>query len=372
MDQNVQFKKLPPVWLINIINEFRQFLLRVHRKSYPPNIVLYEIFQHFWLMPCLRVAAELNVAAIVENDPKSPIQLADVTKSDPENLFRIIRALSTHGIFTFDDLGRIMNTDISRTLIDGKDSMRPMILQHLGKLNWTVFNELGYTVKTGLNAFKKVNGKNIYDYLPENPAESILFDRSISNLTQISLEPLLNAYDFSKYKTIVDIGGGEGLLLSAILQRNPNLQGILYDLPEGLKNSTNVIQQYGVSDRMKVEPGNFFESVPQGADAYLLKNVLHNWSDDDCIKILTHIRDTIPADGKLLVVEMVIEKDLKPSLGKLIDVQMMVYTKGGRERTRKQFRRIIGKSGFNILRYVPTIAPLSIIEAQKFPIRNLK
>ncbi|MEI6900656.1 MAG: methyltransferase [Bacteroidota bacterium] len=318
-------------------------------------------------MPCLKVAAELNVAAIVENDPHSPIQLAAKTKSNPENLFRIIRALSTHGIFTFDEFGRIENTDLSRVLIDSNSSIRQMILHHLGRLNWTMFSELPYSVKTGRSAFVRFQGKDIYEYLSENPDEAALFDQSMTNLTRISLEPILSVYDFGKFKTIVDIGGGDGLLLSAILRKYPNLQGILFDRSGSMNNAPTITEQFGVTDRVKIVEGDFFETIPHGADVYIMKNVVHNWSDPDGINILKKVSEAIPQNSKLLVIEMVIDKNNRQPFGKLIDIEMMVFTKGGRERTRKQYRRILGLGGFNILRYVPTISPLYIIEAQKFP-----
>jgi hypothetical protein len=362
MNNEITIRKLPPAWFIRIISKFRQSLLWLNKRSFPAGVVLYEHFQYFWLLPCIRVAAELDVAGLLKQGPKSIEELASLTGSNQENLFRLIRALSSQDIFKFQKNGLVTNTRLSKALIDGKGSLRHMIMQHLGTLNWSVFNELSHSVRTGGDAFNKVFGEQIYDYLSKHPEESGLFDRSMTNLSELSLEPIVNAYDFSRFHTLADIGGGEGLLLSSILFTNPKLQGILFDLPEGLTHTKQVTQKYGVTARMKIIPGNFFKNAPTGADGYLLKNILHNWGDEECRSILQNLKTVLPDNGKILILEMVLDEGNAPSFGKLVDIQMMVFMHSGKERTAREFQKIIEGAGLRMKRIIPTIAPLSIIE----------
>ena len=365
MNDEIHFRKLPPVWFIRVLSTFRYWLLLLNRRLFPANVVLYEHFQYFWLLPCLRVAAELDIAGIINDRPLEITKLAEKTGADQEYLFRILRALTSNGIFKLRKDGKYTNSPMSRAMVDGNGSLRFMIMQHLGSFNWSAFNELPYSVRTGEDAVQKVYGKRIYDYLSENRGESELFDRSMTNLAELSIEPVLSAYDFSKQGTIADIGGGEGLLLSAILYVNPKVRGILYDLPEGLSSAKTILKKYNVTDRVEITPGDFFESAPSGATIYLLKNIIHNWSDEDCIRILKNIKEVLPENGKILIIEMMIEEDNKPSFGKLIDIQMMVIMNKGKERTRQEYKALLTKAGLKINRIIPTISPLSLIEATR-------
>jgi len=365
MGNDRHFRKLPPVWFIKALNSLRYWLLLLNRRLFPASIVLYEHFQYFWLLPCLRVAAELDIAGMIKDRPMTILELAKETRTDPDYLFRIMRALSGNGIFKHRKDGKYSNSPMSKALIDGKSSLRYVIMQHLGSFNWQTFNELGHSVRTGENAVQKVWGKGIYDYLSENSEESEIFDRSMTNLTELSIEPILSVYDFSKFNRIADIGGGEGLLLSAILYKNPNVKGILFDLQEGLFRAESILKKYNVKERTETIQGNFFESSPVGAGIYLLKNILHNWSNEDCIRILKNIKNVLPDNGKILIIEMVIEEDNKPSFGKLLDIQMMVFMNKGKERTRKEYEALLSMAGLQIDRIIPTISPLSVIEAIK-------
>jgi hypothetical protein len=316
-----------------------------------------------WILPAIRVAAELDIAGILEKEPMTIDQLALRTDSDPESLSRMMRALSGEGIFKKHKNGLYKNTSLSKVLTDGKGSLRHCMMQHLGSLNWNLFSEFPYTVKTGKSAFSKVYGQKIYDYLSMHPQESELFDQSMTNLSEISIEPVLSAVDFSYYPVIADIGGGEGLLLSSILFKNKRSRGILFDLPEGLNGSGIILNNYGVADRIQVIEGSFFTTAPAGADAYLLKNILHNWSNEDCLKILRNIAEVMPAKGKILILEMIIDDENRSSFGKLIDLQMMVFMEKGKERTRKEFEILLDQAGLQLNRVISTAAPISVIEA---------
>jgi hypothetical protein len=331
--------------------------------TFPASIVMYERFTSFWILSAVRVAAELDIAGILEKEMLSIEQLAERTGSDPQALFRMMRALSSEGIFKRTKDGLYRNTKLSKILTDGKGSLRYTLMQHLGTLNWTVFNDLSFSIKTGKSPFTKVYGMKIYDYLSQHPDESALFDHSMTNLSEISIEPILSAIDFSKYAVIADIGGGEGLLLSSILYKNKNSRGILFDLPEGLNHPAIIFEKFGVTDRVQVIPGSFFDTAPSGADVYILKNIIHNWSFEESVKILNNIRNVMPPHGRILILEAILDDQNHASLGKLIDLQMMVFMEDGKERTLKEFDAILQHAGLKINRVIPTIAPISIIEA---------
>jgi DNA-binding Lrp family transcriptional regulator len=366
MPNPIIIHKLPPVWFIRILIAFRNGLLKIHRSTFPANVVMYERLTSFWVLAAIRVAAELDIAGILEKGPLTIEKLAENTGSDPDALFRMMRALVSEGIFKLNRKGLYKNTFQSKVLAEGKGSLRQTMMQHLGTLNWTVFNDLSYCIRTGKSAFSKVYGLKIYDYLAEHKLESELFDRSMTNLSEISIEPILNAFDFSNYPLIADIGGGEGLLLSSILYKTKHSKGILFDLPEGLANSKAILEKYGVTGRVEVVEGSFFTAAPAGADAYILKNILHNWSQEDSVRILTNIRKNMPPHAKILILEMILGEDSLPFFGKLIDLQMMVFMEAGKERTLKEFDELLHQSGLKLNKVIPTIAPISIIEAVIF------
>ena len=365
MRDSREVRNLPPVWFIRLLNNLRQALITIGNKMYPANVILIEQIQYFWILSCIRVAAELNIAGQLRDRPKTIDDLARITGAHGPSLYRVMRALASHGIFRMNRHNEFANTSLSKPLIDGKGSLRHMIMHHLGDLNWSVFNEIMYTVKTGKDAFSKVNGMKIYDYLSEHEGSSALFDQSMTELTDFSIEPLLNAYDFSGYKTIADIGGGEGLLLANILFKHKDIKGILIEIPAGTNGHREIFGKFGVADRIRVVHGNFLESIQEVADAYIVKNIIPNWGDEDSVTILTNLRQVLPDHGKILLVEIVVDEGNRPSYGKIFDIQMMVCMPSGKERTMSEFKIIIDKAGLKIHRIIPTIAPFSIIELTK-------
>lgn len=363
MADPIVIRKLPPVWFIRLINFFRSGLLWLHRITFPPSIVMYERFTSFWILAAIKVAAEMDIAGILKKGPLSIEQLAEQTNSDPQTLFRMMRALASEGVFKRTKKGLYRNTRLSKVLTSGKGSLRYTLMQHLGTLNWTVLNDLSYSIKTGKSAFSMIHGMKIYDYLSEHPEESVLFDRSMTDLSEIAIEPILSSFDFSKFPVIADIGGGEGLLLSSILFKNKKSRGILFDTPEGLHHPERIFEKFGVTERVQVIQGNFFNTAPAGADVYLLKNIIHNWSIEESVLILSNIRKVMPIHGKILILEMILDDTNHASIGKLIDLQMMVFMNEGKERTLKEFETLLQLSGLKLNRVIPTIAPICIIEA---------
>lgn len=356
---------LPPYWLVASLDRFRKVLLQINRRLFPGNVVLYEQFQYFWMLPALYVAARLDIASRLKDRPLQAEELALATGCTVVGIRRIMRALSSQGIFASTKDGSFRLNRLSRPLLPGPGSLRDMILHHLGPVNWELMNHLELAVRTGEDPFNHIHGKGIYDYLRDHPEEYALFDRSMSNLSDLSIAPILNAFNFSDYSIIADIGGGEGTLLATILRGHPKSSGILFDTPEGLAKANVVLQKTEVFERIKIMEGDFFSGAPPDAGLYILKNILHNWNDQDCIRILRNIQHQMPENGKVMIIEMIIPEGNKPSFSKLLDIQMLVSMKGGKERTVSEFRDLISESGLTSPEIVPTISPLALIIAGK-------
>lgn len=356
---------LPPVFIIKIINFFRTFLIQLNRKLFPGNVVLYEQFQYFWLLPCIYVAAKLDIATLLKNKPLTACEIAENLNADKSNILRIMRALSSEGIFRQYRDGRFALNRLAKGLLDEPGSLRYMILHHLGPVNWNLMSNLEYAVSSGNDAFTDKYGKEIYEFLKDNPDEHALFDKSMSNLSDLGLAPILNVYDFSRFPLIIDIGGGEGFLLSNILKCNPGINGILFDTGEALLKAPEMLALHQVENRTAIVSGNFFKAIPGAGDLYILKNIIHNWSDEQAVELLKTIHKAIGPGAILLMIEMVILSGNGPSLVKLLDIQMMATMHGAKERTGDEYRNLLEKSGFTLIRIIPTIAPISLIEARK-------
>ncbi len=365
MSKYQSHQKLPPVWLIKVITAFRTFLIHLNRKLFPGNVVLYEQFQNFWLLPSIYVAAKLDIAKLLKDNPLTVTEIAERLDVDPLNVSRILRALSSQGIFKQTRDGRFAINSMAKGLLDEPGSLRYMILHHLGPINWNLMSNLEVSVRTGKNAFTDKYGKEIWDFLKDHQDENALFDKSMSNLSELGLAPILNAYEFSKFPLIIDLGGGEGFLLANILRENAGCRGILFDTNVALEKASEMFAMHKVESRTEIVSGDFFNSIPAFGDLYILKNIIHNWSDEQAVKLLQKIHQVIKPNGLLLIIEMVVPSGNGPSLAKLLDIQMMATMPGGKERTGSEYRTLLEKSGFSLSQIIPTIAPVSLIEAKK-------
>ncbi|TSA25669.1 MAG: methyltransferase [Bacteroidetes bacterium] len=354
---------LPPRWIVKTLAGFRSGLFTLHQRLFPGSIVVYEKFQYLYLLPCLHVAAELNVAGLLQNGNRKVENLASETNVNAESLYRVLRVLASHGIFREHADKTFSNTRLSRPLMEGPESLRHMLRHHLGPLNWAITGELLESVRTGTDGFNRKYGKNIYDYLAGDSDRFALFDQSMADLSSLGLAPLLQAYSFSQFTTLADIGGGDGASLISILQICPNLRGILFDLPAALTKAKEMLHHTDLENLITLIEGNFMEAVPSGADGYLLKHVLHNWDDQHCVAILSNIRKVMPEQGKLIVVEMLVPPGNRASVAKMIDIQMLTSMPGGRERTRQEFEILFSRAGLSLTGEYPTVAPFSVLEA---------
>jgi hypothetical protein len=329
------------------------------KDPHPP--VLFQMATAYWLSQAIYVAAKLGLADLLENGPQSIAKLALATRADERSLFRLLRALSSVGVFSEVDKDRFALSSLAEALrSDVPGSLRDIVIT-VGEIHYLACGELLHSVRTGSTAFNQVFGKSLFDYLEQNADTANAFNRGMTNVSALLAHALLLAYDFTGIASMVDVGGGEGKLLQKILTFNPQMRGIVFDLPNAIQ-SVN----YTPLDRAQCSyvSGNFFASVPEGADAYLLCGVLHDWDDDRAITILRNCRKamTMTKSGRVLLVEMIVPDSNSASFSKLLDLNMLVMT-GGRERTEAEFKALLYAANYRITRIIPTMAPQRIIEA---------
>jgi hypothetical protein len=313
----------------------------------------------------LYVAAKLSIADLLADKPQTVSALASQTNTHERSLYRALRSLASIGVFQEIEPKVFALTPYAEALrADAPNSMRNGVIFMGEKWHWQVWGELLYSVQTGKPAWGHELGGEVFDYFTNHPAEAEIFNKAMTDLSVSSAPSVVEAYDFSAFTTLVDIAGGHGYLLSQILKANPQLNGVLFDMPSVIAGASALLEQEGVKERVTTVAGNFFESVPANADAYIMKHIIHDWDDERAVQILQNIGKGIQADGKVLVVETVVPEGDEPHYSKLLDLEMLV-SPGGVERTAAEYKELFAAAGFRLTRIVPTQTPFSIIEAVK-------
>ena len=280
----------------------------------PPRDALLRMTNAFQASQAIHVAAILGIADLLEDGPRSADELAEATGTHATTLYLLLRALASVGVFAEETDGRFGSTPLAEYLrTDAPGSLRGWAM-YIGQPSfWTSWGRLLDSVRTGEPAFPEVNGTNAWEYLAAHPEESAIFDAAMTGLSAGVVEAVVQSYDFSGIGVLVDVGGGEGTLLAAILAANPALRGILFDQLDVVADAGPLLERAGMADRCEVVGGNFFEAVPEGADAYPLKSIVHGWDDASAIEILHACRAAMPGGGKLPLVEFVIRAGNEPT-----------------------------------------------------------
>jgi hypothetical protein len=313
---------------------------------------------------CIYAAAVLGLADLLKEGPLSTAEIAKMLPADEGALYRVLRLLAGHGIFEETASRTFGNSNLSHYLrVDVPGSMRAVFIFRGSSYFFSPFQEIVYSLRTGLSAREKVQGMNGWEFLRQHPEEAQIFDDAMTAMSGFVGESLTAAYDFGAWGSLMDVGGGNGMLLRTILRAHPNLRGVLAD-------QTHVIDRARargflggeLEARASYEECNFFERVPSGCRAYMMKSVIHDWEDEEARAILKNCRNAVPADGVLLLVEYCVREETKASFADSVDVVMLVLT-GGKERTELEFRQLLASSGFRLNRVLPTPAGISIIEA---------
>ena len=307
--------------------------------------------------------AELGVADQIEaGSPQSVESLASATGTHERSLYRILRYLASHGLFQEIGNRQFDHTPLSECLrSDAKGSFRAAA-QMIHRM-FAAWDGLHHAALTGEPGFNKAYGQPIFDYVGTHPELGPILDAGMTAFHGHETAAMLEAYDFGGIRILADIGGGNGSLISAVLQRYPNLKGILFDLGHVIGRARENIQASGLSDRCTVIEGSFFESVPSGADAYLFRHIIHDWTDEQSVHILSNCRKVIPKHGKLLIVEAVVPTGNEPSLAKDFDMTMLTFP-GGIERTEEEYRFLFEQAEFQLNSITPTASAISIVEGQ--------
>jgi hypothetical protein len=322
-----------------------------------------QIISGFWISRAVYVIGKLGIPDLLQTGPKTAAELASATNTHAPSLFRILRALVSVGVLNSSDGERFAQTPLSETLVtDAPGSLRWFAISELGQEHYPAWGNVMHSVKTGEIAFDNFFGVDIWKYFQQNPEDAAVFNNSMSNITAAANEAITSLYDFSQFGTLVDVGGGHGGLITSILKQNPELKGVLFDAPEVIEGARPKIEAAGLADRLETVAGNFFQSVPAGGDAYIMKWIIHDWDDEKSNTILRNCRSQMPANGKLILVDSVVPETNEPHFSKFIDLNMLVMT-GGKERTEKEFAQLLDAAGFKLLRVIPTDLPTSIIEA---------
>ncbi len=333
-------------------------------KETPPPLAMLQLISGFWISRCVYVTAKLGIPDLLKEGPMTAADLAAATQTHAPSLFRLLRALAAVNVLTHDD-GRFGNTPLSETLrTDVLGSLRWFAMSELGEEHYPAWGEVLHSVRTGEIAFAHAFKTEVWDFFAKHPENAQIFNNSMSGMTDQATETLHAAYSFAGIKTLMDVGGGHGHLLTSILKLNPEMHGILFDAPTVIEGARSSIEGSGFADRCQLVGGDFFESVPSGSDAIIMKWILHDWTDEQSITIMRNCHRALPENGKLILVEAVVPRGNEMHFSKFIDLNMLVMT-GGRERTEKEFSELYEAAGFRLTRIVPTESPFSVVEGVK-------
>lgn len=316
-----------------------------------------------WASSLVYVAAQMNLADRLAEAPRTAAEVAQSTGSDALSLYRVMRTLAGLGLFTEDSGHRFSLTPLGEALrTSTPGSVRSSVITLAGDWNTKSLGQLQYSIQTGKTGFEKAFGMPLFEWLAKHPVEASMFSETMVGLHGAEPEAVAKAYDFSEFETVLDVGGATGNLLTAILSHHHGPRGILFDLPHVVPDAPALIKARGLTDRVTIESGSFFESVPAANGAYLLSHIIHDWSEAQCLTILGNCRRAMKPNSRLLVIEMVLPTGNTPHPGKMLDIAMLAIA-GGQERTEPEYRQLLEKAGFRLTRVVPTKSAVSVVEA---------
>ena len=329
----------------------------------PPPLAMMQLLFGKQLTYSLSGVARLGIADHMDGTPKPVEDIAARCGAHAPSLYRVMRMLAAFGVFKEGPPRHFALTPVGELLkTNAPGSLRYMAMMFGEEFSTRAYEHIAACLRTGGDGVSEAYGKQIWEVLAERPGQCEVFQQAMTASTSVAAQAIVEAYDFSGITRLADVGGGHGLLLATILRANPKLRGVLFDRPE-VVGSVPDDRFAGCDGRIAIEPGSFFERVPDGCDAYLMKHIVHDWSDEHCRTILTLMRKKLPKDGRVLLCEMVVTDEPGPTPAKLLDIEMLVMTVGGKERTEQEFRELFAACGLKLNRIVPTGRPISVIEA---------
>lgn len=332
----------------------------------PPESAILDLVVGFWSACAVATVARLGIADRLAGGPRTSAELARELGTDADALFRLLRAVSTLGVFSRDGAGRFALTPIGERLrSDVPGSQRALIASELDTAHYLPWGRLHESIRSGKPVFEKVFSMKAWEYYRDrNPDEGRLFSENMTAMSQIDTQGILATYSFADARCIVDVGGAHGAFLAAALQQAPRARGILFDQEQVIAGAGALLERFGVADRVECVAGDFFGELPRGGDVYLLKHILHDWNDDDCVRILRRVREAIAPGGRVVVAELPLpEEGNAEPVGVMLDLNMLLML-GGRERTPTEYRALFERAGLRLERVVPTAGPIAVIEAR--------
>jgi O-methyltransferase/methyltransferase family protein len=329
----------------------------------PPQAQLMQMAMGFTSTFLLRVAAQMRLADHLADGPKTADQLAALTNTHSPALYRVLRTLASLGIFSEDEAHQFFLTPLAEPLRSNvPGSVRTSILSITGDIFVIPWSKLLYSVQTGQPSFDNHYGVPFFDHLKTAPQEATMFSDLLIGINSGDAPAVAAAYDFSAFTNIADIGGSTGHMLTTVLASHAGPRGTLFDLPHIESGAIELIRARDLADRVTFVPGSFFETIPSGGDLYMLSHVIHDWSEDQCLTILANCHRAMSPASRLLVIETVLSEGNAFHPGKMLDITMLTLA-GGQERSEPEYRALLAKANFKLIRVIPTNSPVSIVEA---------
>jgi hypothetical protein len=334
--------------------------------QFSPHTQLSQMISGYWVSQAIYTAAKLGIADLLKPGSQSCQQLAENTDSNPGSLYRMMRALASIGIFQETEPEQFILTPLAEYLCsDHPQSLQATAVMLGDAPHYQAWGNFLYSVKTGKPAFDHSFGMGVFDYFKSHPQDAEIFEQCMNSFSFVEEKAILDVYDFSQFKTLVDIGGGYGEMLGTFLQKYPHLQGILFDEEYVISHAEPTLAKHGVVERCQMVSGDFFTSVPPGGDAYLLKHILHDWDDERALTILKNCRDAMDEHSKILVLEMIVQPGNIPGAAKMLDLNMLVMCPGGKERTESEFHQLFAQAGLKLTEIIRTAEDICVIEGCK-------
>lgn len=319
----------------------------------------------YWISQAVGTVALLGVADHLTDGPRTSDELARVVGANPQALYRVLRLLASIGVFARVAPDSFELTPLGETLRTGApDSVRNFAVTETAPGHWLPWGRLSESVQSGQPMARAALGSELFDWYAQNPEEAAYFNAAMGDLSALVASELVRVYDVSAVQTVVDVGGAHGVLLAAVLRANPDARGVLFDLPHVIATAEDAIAAEGSTARCDLVSGDFFEAVPEGGDLHVLKQIIHDWDDERATRLLQCCHQALATGGTLLLVEMVIPADNRPSPAQAMDLNMLVLL-SGRERTEAEYRRLLQEAGFRLERVIPTHSPFSVIGATR-------
>jgi hypothetical protein len=333
----------------------------------PPEQILMQMVTGKWVSKALAVVADLGIPDQLRDGPRPIGELAKNSGADADALYRLLRAAAAVGVLVEHADRRFANNALSSLMrSDVPGSLRAMVRWICEDSAWRAWGGLGFSVQTGQPAFDRMIGAELFEHFKRHPEAARIFNEAMVNFTSVTGPAVAKAYDFSRFRKIVDVGGGHGALLAAIVESHPGVRGVVFDRPEVIAGAVPFLASRGLEGRIETAAGNFLESVPAGADAYIMKHIIHDWDDERSATILSNCRRALAggeSPGTVLIVDQVVTDRPEGVFSKLADLEMLVMTPGGRERTDREFALLLESAGLTMTRIVPTESLVCIVEA---------